>query len=77
MAQRQPSALQLKRVHQVHSGQLAVFRARAHVFCPSSNHAVTAAAVMATPMLALGARGIELGLDIYEADEEVRNAQCQ
>lgn len=27
--------------------------------------------------LALGRRGIELGLDIYEADEEVRNAQRQ
>lgn len=28
-------------------------------------------------LLALGERGIELGLDIYEADEEVRNAQRQ
>lgn len=27
-------------------------------------------------LLALGQRGIELGLDIYEADEEVRNAPC-
>jgi len=28
-------------------------------------------------LLALGERGIELGLDIYEADEEVRDAQRQ
>ncbi|ARQ91713.1 MULTISPECIES: DUF4279 domain-containing protein [Stenotrophomonas] len=28
-------------------------------------------------LLALGQRGIELGLDIYEAEEEVRNAQRQ
>jgi hypothetical protein len=31
----------------------------------------------ARALLALGERGIELGLDIYEADEEVRNAQRQ
>lgn len=28
-------------------------------------------------LLALGQRGIELGLDIYDAEEEVRNAQRQ
>ncbi|WP_242892978.1 DUF4279 domain-containing protein [Stenotrophomonas maltophilia] len=62
------------------TGDLAVWqslaRFRPDLFCGlfmgSSNDGVS---LSPRVLLALGERGIELGLDIYEADEEVRNAQ--
>ncbi len=64
------------------TGDLAVWqslaRFRPDLFCGlfmgSSNDGVS---LSPRVPLALGERGIELGLDIYEADEEVRNAQRQ
>lgn len=64
------------------TGDLAVWQAlarfRPDLFCGlfmgSSNDGVS---LSPRALLALGERGIELGLDIYEADEEVRNAQRQ
>ncbi|MDQ4682601.1 hypothetical protein C7E15_03045 [Stenotrophomonas maltophilia] len=64
------------------TGDLAVWQAlarfRPDLFCGlfmgSSNDGVS---LSPRVLLALGERGIELGLDIYEADEEVRNAQRQ
>ena len=64
------------------TGDLAVWQAlarfRPDLFCGlfmcSSNGGVS---LSPRALLALGERGIELGLDIYEADEEVRNAQRQ
>ncbi|HEL7724983.1 TPA: DUF4279 domain-containing protein [Stenotrophomonas maltophilia] len=64
------------------TGDLAVWqdlaRFRPDLFCGlfmgSSNDGVS---LSPRALLALGERGIELGLDIYEADEEVRNAQRQ
>ncbi|KXU95246.1 hypothetical protein AB839_13210 [Stenotrophomonas sp. DDT-1] len=64
------------------TGDLAVWqslaRFRPDLFCGlfmgSSNDGVS---LSPRVLLALGERGIELGLDIYEADEEVRNAQRQ
>ncbi len=64
------------------TGDLAVWqslaRFRPDLFCGlfmgSSNGGVS---LSPRALLALGERGIELGLDIYEADEEVRDAQRQ
>lgn len=64
------------------TGDLAVWqslaRFRPDLFCGlfmgSSNGGVS---LSPRALLALGQRGIELGLDIYEAEEEVRNAQRQ
>jgi len=64
------------------TGDLAVWqslaRSRPDLFCGlfmgSSNDGVS---LSPRVLLALGERGIELGLDIYEADEEVPNAQRQ
>ena len=64
------------------TGDLAVWqslaRFRPDLFCGlfmcSSNDGVS---LSPRALLALGERGIELGLDIYEADEEVCNAQRQ
>lgn len=64
------------------TGDLAVWqslaRFRPDLFCGlfmgSSNDGVS---LSPRALLALGQRGIELRLDIYEADEEVRNAQRQ
>lgn len=64
------------------TGDLAVWqslaRFRPDLFCGlfmgSSNDGVS---LSPRVLLALGERGIELGLDIYEADEEVRIAQRQ
>jgi len=44
------------------------------LFMRSSNDGIS---LSPRVLLALGQRGIELGLDIYEAEEEVRNAQRQ
>ncbi|HEL3194811.1 TPA: DUF4279 domain-containing protein [Stenotrophomonas maltophilia] len=44
------------------------------LFMGSSNGGVS---LSPRALLALGQRGIELGLDIYDAEEEVRNAQRQ
>jgi len=44
------------------------------LFMGSSNDGVS---LSPRVLLALGQRGIELGLDIYDAEEEVRNAQRQ
>ncbi len=44
------------------------------LFMGSSNDGVSLSPKV---LLALGKRGIELGLDIYDADEDVRNAQHQ
>ena len=57
-------------------GTLARFRPDLFcgLFMGSSNDGVS---LSPRALLALGERGIELGLDIYEADEEVRNAQRQ
>lgn len=64
------------------TGDLAVWqslaRFRPDLFCGlfmgSSNDGVS---LSPRALLALGQRGIELGLDIYDAEEEVRNAQRQ
>ncbi len=64
------------------TGDLAVWqslaRFRPDLFCGlfmgSSNDGVS---LSPRVLLALGERGIELGLDIYDAEEEVRNAQRQ
>lgn len=64
------------------TGDLAIWaslaRFRPDLFCGlfmgSSNDGVS---LSPRVLLALGQRGIELGLDIYDAEEEVRNAQRQ
>ncbi|MBA0263646.1 hypothetical protein D7T58_08415 [Stenotrophomonas maltophilia] len=52
-------------------------RARFHPFLLTRVSSSQAANQAPRALLALGERGIELGLDIYEAEEEVRNAQRQ
>ncbi|HGM7319353.1 TPA: DUF4279 domain-containing protein [Stenotrophomonas maltophilia] len=64
------------------TGDLAIWeslaRFRPDLFCGlfmgSGNDGVS---LSPRTLLALGQRGIELGLDIYDAEEEVRNAQRQ
>jgi len=64
------------------TGDLAIWeslaRFRPDLFCGlfmgSGNDGVS---LSPRALLALGQRGIELGLDIYDAEEEVRNAQRQ
>jgi len=64
------------------TGDLAIWKSlarfRPDLFCGlfmgSGNDGVS---LSPRALLALGQRGIELGLDIYDAEEEVRNAQRQ